>query len=304
MRMRTKRTSNAERRTPNIERRHDGLNFIFDVGSSEFDVRCFRSSRPSQRGLQPSRRGVALIITLILLSVVTFMAITFLALSRRERSAVTTVTDTASARLAADAALANAEAQVIANVLSTTNPYNFSLLVSTNGWPLNFTNLPGDLTNLYVSPRPPVFIVTNSVGSNDFRFYLDLNRNAKFDANGLLPVISPDPLNPYYDNNGNTMPNIIPGNTRSNVMVGDPEWIGVLERPDAPYGPNNKFIARYAFITVPVGNTLDLNAIHNQTLQENNLPLNLVNDGYFRNQGVGSWEINLAAFLADLNTNE
>ena len=28
------------------------------------------------------------------------------------------------------------------------------------------------------------------------------------------------------------------------------------------------------------------------------------NDGFFRNQGVGSWEINLAAFLADLNTNE
>src|ERR1039458_6890330 len=48
------------------------------------------------------------------------------------------------------------------------------------------------------------------------------------------------------------------------LMVGDPEWIGVLERPDAPYGPNNKFIARYAFIAVPVGNTLDLNAIHNQ----------------------------------------
>ena len=83
-----------------------------------------------------------MIITLILLSVVTFMAITFLALSRRERSAVSTVTDTASARLAADAALANAEGQIMANALSTTNPYNFGLLVSTNGWPLNFTNMP------------------------------------------------------------------------------------------------------------------------------------------------------------------
>ena len=78
------------------------------------------------------QRGVALIITLILLSVVTLMAIAFLALSRRDRNAVTTVTDTASARLAADAALANAEAQIVANVLSTTNPYNFGLLVSTN----------------------------------------------------------------------------------------------------------------------------------------------------------------------------
>jgi hypothetical protein len=273
------------------------------------------------------RRGVALVITLILLSVVTFMAITFLALSRRERSAVTTVTDTASARLAADAALANAEAQVVANVLATTNPYNSSLLVSTNYInPLGFKNgvssytnvnyydsagnfITGDnfrqnLINLFYSPRPPVFIVTNSAGSNDFRFYLDLNRNAKFDANGLLPVISPDPFNPYYDNNGNTMPNIISGNTRSNMMVGDPEWIGVLERPDAPYGPNNKFIARYAFIALPIGNTLDLNAIHNQALTKSVADPNDGNDGYFRNQGVGSWEINLAAFLADLNANE
>jgi hypothetical protein len=285
--MRTKRTSNAERRTPNIERRHDGLNFIFDVGSSEFDVRCFRSSRHPQR-------GVALIITLILLSVVTFMAITFLALSRRERSAVTTVTDTASARLAADAALANAEAQVVANVLSTTNPYNFSLLVSTNGWPLNFTNLPGDLTNLYVSPRAPVFIAnpTNSSLPPDFRFYLDLNRNGRFDGNGLVP-----------ETNNLNLPTGI-----TNFMVGDPEWIGVLERPDAPYGPNNKFIARYAFIAMPIGNTLDLNAIHNQA-HRGALPPANVNPGssgdiFIRNEGVGSWEINLAAFLADLNTNE
>jgi hypothetical protein len=233
------------------------------------------------------QRGVALIITLILLSVVTFMAITFLALSRRERSAVTTVTDTASARLAADAALANAEAQVVANVLSTTNPYNFSLLVSTNGWPLNFTNLPGDLTNLYVSPRAPVFIAnpTNSSLPPDFRYYLDLNRNGRFDTNGFVANV---------DNNNNSLgPDVF--------EVGDPEWIGVLERPDAPYGPNNKFIARYAFIAVPVGNTLDLNAIHNNARRSDQVT---ADDGFFRNQGVGSWEINLAAFLADLNTNQ
>src|ERR1039458_471140 len=266
MRMRTKRTSNNVRpvelpplfhrgtRTPNIERRHDGLNFIFDVGSSEFDVRCFRSSRPSSRVTRHSQKGVALVITLILLSVVTFMAITFLALSRRERSAVSTVTDTASARLAADAALANAEAQVVANVLSTTNPYNFSLLVSTNGWPLNFTNLPDNLTNLYVSPRAPVFVAnpTNSSLPPDFRYYLDLNRNGRFDTNGWVAETN------FFgavikDGSGIAI---------INIQVGDPEWIGVLERPDAPYGPNNKFIARYAFIAVPVGNALDLNAIH------------------------------------------
>jgi hypothetical protein len=249
------------------------------------------------------------------------MAITFLALSRRERSAVTTVTDTASARLAADAALANAEAQIIANVLSATNPYNFSLLVSTNyinpagfqkapastytsltnvnyqytnGSPLSQADFLQNLMNLYYSPRPPVFIPTNSAGANDFRFYLDLNRNGRDDPNGLVPNVD------------------VTGVTNGTISeVGDPEWIGVLERPDAPYGPNNKFVARYAFIAVPVGNTLDLNAIHNQVFDELNAN-SMVNpangnlngkDLFFRNQGVGSWEINLAAFLADLNTN-
>jgi hypothetical protein len=264
-----------------------------------------------------------LIITLILLSVVTFMAITFLALSRRERSAVSTVTDTAGARLAADAALANAEAQIMANVLSTTNPFNFTLLVSTNynnrnglvGGVSSFTNvsyydssgnfLTGDqflqnLTNLWYSPRPPVFIPnpTNSSLPYDFRFYLDLNRNGRYDTNGWVANV---------DNNNNSLgPDVF--------QVGDPEWIGVLERPDAPYGPNNKFIARYAFIAVPVGNTLDLNAIHNQAhwgiaplpspgVNPVNPPGD-VSDIFIRNEGVGSWEINLAAFLADLNTNK
>jgi hypothetical protein len=72
-----------------------------------------------------------------------------------------------------------------------------------------------------------------------------------------------------------------------------------LERPDQPHGPNNHFIARYAFIAQPIGNGLDLNYLHNQTF---NTTLG-VSDGFFRNEGVGSWELNLAAFLADLNTN-
>ncbi len=45
---------------------------------------------------------MALVISLIMLSVTLIMAVAFLALSRRERSAVTTTTDTAAARLAAD----------------------------------------------------------------------------------------------------------------------------------------------------------------------------------------------------------
>jgi hypothetical protein len=253
-----------------------------------------------------SQSGVALVITLILLSVTLVMALAFLALSGRERGAVTTETDTATARLAADAGRSFAEAQIAANILTSTNPCGFGLLVSTNyinpmGYNpalapnptnVNYYDLSGNylpamanpseflqaLANLSYSPRVPVFIPnpTNSSAPLDFRFYLDLNRNGQFDANGF--------------------------------EVGDPEWIGVLERPDQPCGPNNKFVARFAFIALPVGNSLDLNAIHNQALvpvPAFGLPLSPIpQDYYARNQGVGSWEINLAAFLTDLNTNE
>ena len=51
---------------------------------------------------------------------------------------------------------------------------------------------------------------------------------------------------------------------------------------------------------LPAGKTLDINYIHNAAKQKDLTP---GADNFFRNQGVGSWEINLAAFLADLNTN-
>src|ERR1700679_3444017 len=80
-----------------------------------------------------SRRGIALVITLVMLSVTLVMAIAFLALARRERSSVSTTTDTTTAKLAADSALAAAQSQILANVFSgSSNTYNFGLLVSTN----------------------------------------------------------------------------------------------------------------------------------------------------------------------------
>jgi len=254
-----------------------------------------------------SERGIALVITLILLSVTLIMAVAFLAIARRERNSVTTTTDTATARLATDTALAAAQAQIVANILSTTNlaAYNYSLLVSTNyinpagyfpnvnaptnvnydyrsdGLPLNAADLINNVANLYLQPRPPVFVYNRNTGSNDFRFYLDLNRNGQFETNN----------SPY---------NIATG------IPGDPEWVGILERPDQPHSPNNKFVARYAFFAQPVGNGLDLNFIHNQSLNPSSPMLASIaaNDGYFRNEGVGAWELNLAAFFADLNTNQ
>src|SRR6266850_7285787 len=126
----------------------------------------------------PRRQGVALVITLIMLSVITFMAITFLALSRRERGAVETMTDQLTARNAADTAKEMVQAELLAAILSTTNPYNFDLLVSTNfinglgyqtgisdvtnvnyaypnGTLLNLNDFLQNLTNLLYDPRVP-----------------------------------------------------------------------------------------------------------------------------------------------------
>ena len=83
-------------------------------------------------------------------------------------------------------------------------------------------------------------------------------------------------------------------------FIGDPEWIGVLEYPDKPHSDSNRFVGRYAYIAVPEGKTLDINHIHNN-VRSSDLELNPL--GYLRNHGIGSWELNLAAFLRDLNTN-
>jgi hypothetical protein len=279
------------------------------------------------------------VITLIMLSVTLVMALAFLALARRERGSVTTTTDSTTARLAADTALACAQAQLAANILSgftglgSSNAYNLHLFVSTNyinpygftpnnGNPTNVNyyyaansvaNWNQNIANLWFLPRVPVFVYTNTASPSppagtsvyDFRYYLDLNENGAFEPNGWQPVVSDNPNYPYYDTNKQPLAatDVKPPNILSNFFVGDPEWVGVLEHPDAPHGPNNHFISRYAFIAVPAGNALDVNSIHNQV--HDTLPLfqGGAGDGFLRNQGVGSWELNLAAFLADLNTN-
>lgn len=277
-----------------------------------------KNSRQSYIGNRKSERGVALVITLILLSVTLVMAVAFLALSRRERGSVATETDTTTAKLAADAALAQAEAQIVSGFLATTNPYVTSLLVSTNflsGYGYNNTVPPGinltnvnynypngtpvigadliqNVANLYYLPRPPVYATNYVYDDNELQFYLDLNRNGRYDTNG------------WVTNVDDSTPPI--GLGTISWQVGDPEWIGVLEHPDAPHSANNPFVARYAFIAVPA-NSLDLNNIHNQALQalqaNTQVPSGSGDDEYSRDQGVGPWEINLAAFLTDLNTN-
>ena len=75
-----------------------------------------------------------------------------------------------------------------------------------------------------------------------------------------------------------------------------------------PHSESNRFIGRYAYIILPQGKSLDINYIHNQAMYTGtttNLDYGGPNSSrrFFRNQGVGSWEMNLAAFLVDLDTN-
>lgn len=133
----------------------------------------------------------------------------------------------------------------------------------------------------------------------DFRYYLDLNRNFRFESNGPLPILGP--RGQYLGTNGQEAGFPVNVPVVSNFFVGDPEWIGVLSQPGTTHGPTNRFLGRMAYLVQLVGKSLDMNFIGNHALRPGDTALQ--GDGYYRNQGVGSWELNLAAFLRDLNTN-
>ena len=182
-------------------------------------------SRTTDRTADPRglRSGVALVITLIMLSVITFMAVTFLVLSRRERNAAQSATDQSMARNAADSAQQRAQVELLAGMLAFTNDQVVGLIVSTNyvnryGYdptapvpasgsnPTNvnyfYEAVPGNppltldhplqnLANLLYNPRAPVFVTNRNPGSAgiDFPYYLDLNRNGIAETNGWWPEI-------------------------------------------------------------------------------------------------------------------
>lgn len=291
------------------------------------------------------QQGVALVVTLILLAIITIVVVAFLGVTQRNRALTSTATDQINAQFMADAGLERAQAEVAARLLSQPEPGPVQMLVSTNfiNWggfdptaPLpasrfaniNYTRTPFDdpnapaagfgpiydptlgvplaydelmqvLTNLYYNPRPPVFVRTNPspVFPADFRFYLDLNRNGRFDATGRQLVLDDD-----------FEPLVQDGTFVRAGLVGDPEWIGVLQHPDQPHSATNRFIGRYAYLVVPEGLTLDLNAAHNYAkayaVPGGNLDVSMTSgDRFLRNSGVGTYEMNLAGFLVGLNTN-
>jgi len=243
------------------------------------------------------------------------MAVTFLVIARRERLRSAAQSTQSDAKLAADLAFEHFKAQMVATMLARNNSYDFGLMVSTNyinpfgfdatRYPNNITNvsytsvtggpvpgkdIPKLASNLRILPRVPVFFKTNSNPNLpwDFRFYLDLNRNGAYDTNGF----GTNYFNGLFLKNPD-------GTYQTNTFVGDPEWIGVLANPEQCHSASNQFVARYAFIAVPIGNTLDLNYIHNQAKQ----PQFPIAEGFLRNEGFGSWELNLAGFFHYLNPN-
>jgi len=285
-----------------------------------------------KRSAVSARQGIALVITLIMLSVVTITAVAFLAVSRRDRGSTVSAGAQIDVRFLADAAFNRAKAEVVASIDAASNRFAFGFLASTNynnpysnpnfsylltGNLDHLTNVnylntvnpanprvfdfsrTGDralhrqmLANLFYSPRAPVFVQTNSslLAPTEFRYYLDLNRNGRFETNGL--VIGSDAF----------------GRTNGfgpEYVVGDPEWQGYLEHPDAPHSGTNRFLGRVAYVVVPSGRNLDINFNHNAVKSAHGVPDQggVGTSAFMRNEGVGGWEINLAGFFSDLNTN-
>jgi hypothetical protein len=304
-----------ERRPANRKRqRAAALQDAIALSDGPWPVQWERSGIPGKYLASGTERGVALVITLIMLSVITIMAVAFLVIARSERAGVTQAASQTDSELAATDGFEQAKAQIIGQILARSNlhgnsyavsrnfinplgfrngindPTNVNFEVMNNGSPVTGNNALLNLLNLFYSPRVPVYVRSNSSPNAplDFRFYYDRNRNGRYDTNGFVGLV---------DNRGNVVQDTN-GMVRR-FLVGDPEWIGILEKPEFPHSRTNRFVARFAYEIVPTGNAMDLNFIHNQT------PNRQISGGvpFSRNEGFGTWEINLAAFLRDLNTN-
>ncbi|HEX4121838.1 MAG TPA: hypothetical protein VH619_14555, partial [Verrucomicrobiae bacterium] len=98
---------------------------------------------------QRSKRGIALVITLLMLSVITFLAVAFLAMTRRDRAAVTATMDVDGARNMSDAALNRAQAEVMARMIAQGDALSYDYMVSRNFIsPGGFINKNSTLTNV------------------------------------------------------------------------------------------------------------------------------------------------------------
>src|SRR4029077_19995110 len=79
-----------------------------------------------------------------------------------------------------------------------------------------------NLENLQYTPRPPVIVTNRTLGTNEFRYYLDANRNGRFEPTGLSFLTNFQGLQIVDQSN----------NPAVSYLTGDPQWIGALEFPD------------------------------------------------------------------------
>ena len=210
---------------------------------------------------QKHEKGAVLVVALVMLAMVTFLVVAFVGFARFERASVTASMRQTEATFASQDAMAIASGQII-NLM--TNGLPFGLRVSER------TNF-----NQFV----PVYIDTNGDGKQDRNStYLNLNS----ETNRI-----PNPLTPPFDDAFGFQD----ANHTVN-QLGDPEWIGILKDSSRPHGPDNRFVARTAFMTVPLSRSLNVRYHHH-------VKLNPVAStyGYERRQGIKPGEINLAAPL-------
>ena len=219
-------------------------------------------------------RGAVLVVALIMLAMVTFLVVAFVGFSRFERASVQASLVRTQAEHALEIGLAAAQGEVMDWLAKGDN---HGLLVSQNidgstNDMASFTNHAMLVTfakGLKEKARVPVFVDRDGDEIHDtFPFMLDLNAALNPDGNRYQHTVM------------------------SNRIIGDPHWVGLLEYPDAPHNPTNKFVARYAYLTVPAHKALNIRYHHNALKRETT---NL--DKFGRLQGSHPRELNLAAAL-------
>src|SRR5687768_11339192 len=86
--------------------------------------------RTTFESLKRNQNGIALVITLVMLAIVTVMAIVFLAITRRERSSVKVTEETAIAKDMADAALERVKTEVMSKMNANGSKLHYDIFNS------------------------------------------------------------------------------------------------------------------------------------------------------------------------------
>ena len=238
------------------------------------------------RNRNKQERGAVLIVALIMLAMVTFLVVAFVGFSRFERAAVEASLVRAEAGHAKEIGLVEAQEQVMDLMR---RDINHGMMVSQNTDGSVVLAIPTNrqLAELFANgltnwPRVPVFIDRDGDGRQEyFPFYLDLNsatnRNLA-DRDKRYQVTLSDA-------------------TGRQIKSGDPHWIGLLEKPGLPHGKDNKFVARYAHLTVPLHKALNARYNHNDLKRATTANP----DAYSRQDGGHPRELNLAAPLGQID---